>query len=302
MNQRDAAAFVGLAALWGTAFVATDAALASFPPVLLAALRFDIAAAILFAVVFASGREWRPSGRRDWAPILAGGALNIGAHHAFLFAGQQYVSPAVAATLLGLVPVLTPAVTHVARPAERLSATGAAGILVGFVGVALIADPDLADVGGNLGVVLVLASAVVWVFGAVFTRGDRSTLSSLPLHAWTILAGAVSLHVAALALPGSSLAASTPTLEALGWLVYLAVAPGALGFFAYFRLLERLGPIQMGLLEYAIPPFAALFGWLVLSVSIASRTVLGFLAILAAFLLVQGGSIRRALRERRLDS
>jgi drug/metabolite transporter (DMT)-like permease len=42
--------------------------------------------------------RWRPRGA-DWYPLLTGGALIIGAHHAFLFAGQQYVTSAVAAVL-----------------------------------------------------------------------------------------------------------------------------------------------------------------------------------------------------------
>ncbi|WP_321170463.1 DMT family transporter [Halobaculum litoreum] len=140
--NRDAAGFLALAALWGTAFVATKAALADFPPVLLAALRFGAAAATLVAVAVATGRGLRPAGRGDLAPILAGGAFSIGLHHALLFTGQQYVPSAVAATLLGLIPVLTPVAARALRPDDRIDAVGAVGILVGFAGLVLIADPD----------------------------------------------------------------------------------------------------------------------------------------------------------------
>ncbi|WP_101294939.1 DMT family transporter [Halegenticoccus soli] len=298
MNRRNGLLFVGLAAVWGTAFVATKAALASFPPVVLAAFRFDVAAAALFAVVAATGRRWRPRGRGDWAPVIAGGAFNIGAHHALLFAGQQYVASAVAATLLGLVPVLTPAVARVLRPDERLSPTAAAGIVAGFVGVALIANPDPADLSANVGVGLVLASAVAWVLGAVLTREDGAALPPISLQAWTLLVGAALLHLAALALSGESIAAVEATPAALAWLAYLALVPGAVGFFAYFRLLDRVGPIQAGLIEYAIPPFAALFGWLVLGETLTPGAVFGFLAILAAFLLVKADAVRSVVRAR----
>lgn len=297
MTRRDAAAFVGLAAIWGTAFVATEAALVTFSPVVLAALRFDLAAVALFAVVFATGRAWRPHDWGDWLPILTGGVCNIGLHHALLFAGQQYVTAAVASTLLGLVPVLMPVATRLVRPDERLPPRGIAGVLVGFAGLILIANPDFGNLAASVGAAFVLGSAIAWVVGSVLTREDDATLGGLALQSWTLLVGAVSLHLAVLALPSESLAIALDAAPAaLGWLAYLAVVPGAIGFLVYFRLLDRLGPIEMGLIEYAIPPFAALFGWVVLGDGIDPRTVLGFLAILGGFTLVKAGELRSAAR------
>ncbi len=143
------------------------------------------------------------------------------------------------------------------------------------------------------------ASAVAWVAGAVTTREDDATLGPLALQAWMAAVGALLLHVAAAAL-GQSPAGLAPSATGVAWLLYLAVVPGAGGFLLYFRLLDRLGPIRAGLLEYAIPPFAALFGFLVLGETLAGRTVQGFACVLVAFVLVQRGPIRAALR-RRID-
>ncbi|WP_188977793.1 DMT family transporter [Halocalculus aciditolerans] len=297
-SRRDALLYLALAAVWGTAFPATKAALADFPPVLLGGLRFTLAAVLLFAVAAATGRSLRPRGPGDWTPILVGGVFNIGAHHALLFAGQDYVTSAVASTLLGLVPVLTPAVTAVFRPDESISARGVAGVLLGFLGVVLIANPDPDNLLRDVGVWLVLASAVAWVAGAVFTREDAAALPGLSLQAWMLAVGALALDAVSLLLPGQGLAAATPTTESLLWVGYLAVIPGAFGFLVYFRLLHRLGPIEMGLIEYVIPPFAAVFGWLVLDESLAPSTVYGFAAILAGFLLVKWRHVQRYLRQR----
>lgn len=294
-GARDAAGFLTLAAVWGTAFVATKAALADFPPVLLAALRFDLAAALLFVLALAGGRRLRPVGAGDVRPIATGGLFSIGAHHALLFSGQVYVTSSVAATLVGLIPVLTPVTTRMIRPDERLDAVGALGVLVGFGGLLVIARPEPRSLAANAGALFVFGSAVAWVLGAVTTREDDATLRPLAMQAWMALVGAASLHVAALAL-GQGAGDATATAESLGWLVYLAVVPGAGGFLLYFRLLDRLGPIQAGMLEYAIPPFAAAFGWLVLEETLAPGTVSGFLLILLAFLLVKRRALRAGLR------
>jgi len=301
-SRRDVVLYLALAAVWGTAFPATKAALAGFPPVLLAAVRFDLAAVVLFGVAAASGRALRPRGWGDWTPILLGGVLSIGVHHALLFAGQETVTSAVASTLLGLVPVLTPVATSVFRPDESLSARGAVGVLLGFGGVVLIANPDAGDLLGNVGVWLVLGAAVAWVAAAVFIDEDEADLPGLSLQAWMLAVGALALDAAALVVPGQGLAAATPTATALAWVGYLAVVPGAAGFLVYFRLLHRLGPIEMGLLEYVIPPFAAVFGWFVLGEGLALSTVAGFLAILGGFLLIKfprvAGAVRRYLDRR----
>jgi EamA-like transporter family. len=54
--NRVVALFVLLAALWGTAFMAIKAGLADLPPVLFAAVRYDIAGVCMLAVA-----AWRTS-------------------------------------------------------------------------------------------------------------------------------------------------------------------------------------------------------------------------------------------------
>lgn len=295
-RRRDAVLYVLLAAVWGASFVATKAALEGVTPVVLAAVRFDLVAVLLFAVATANGTRLRPEGRGDALPILTGGVLVIGVHNALLFAGQQYVTSAVASVLLGLVPILTPVAARLVHPDQRLSRTGVVGLGFGFLGVVLIADPDptnlLADVRG---VAFVFASAVVFVTGIVLTREERASLSPLAVQAWMALVGALLLHLVIPAVPGESYAAATWTPAIVGWVLFLAVLPGAWGFFVYFRLLSRLGPVQMGLLEYVIPPFAALTGWVVLREALSVTTVLGFLSILVGFLLLKHSALRYAL-------
>jgi drug/metabolite transporter (DMT)-like permease len=326
VSRRDAALFVGLAAVWGTAFVATKAALASVPPLILAAVRFDVAAVVLLAVAVARGDRVVPR-RADWPPILAGGGLTIGLHHALLFTGQVTVTSAAASVLLGLIPVLTPALARLAPGStSRLGATGVVGLAVGFLGVVLMAVPTPlaaagspaaalatartalagdtagAGVGGSpLGVALVLGSAVAFALGAVFTREARATLSPVAIQAWMAAVGAASLHAAAIVV-GQGVGDATWTPAAVAWLAYLAVIPGAGGFFLYFRLLERLGPVRMGTIEYAIPPFAAGFGWAVLGESTSPSTVAGFLAVIVAFALVNRSAVRRLVGRRATDA
>lgn len=86
-RYRTAGRFLLLCAVLGTAFMATDVGLVDFLAVPFTAVRFDVAAVLLFAAVLVSGADVRPQTRDDYVYVLVGGALIIGAHHAFPFAG-----------------------------------------------------------------------------------------------------------------------------------------------------------------------------------------------------------------------
>jgi len=293
--------FLLLAAVWGTAFPATDAGLADLPPVLFAAVRFDVAAVLLFAYVFATGTDWRPSGREDYAYVAIGGTFAIAAHHAFLFAGQQYVTGGVAAVLLGLVPVVTPALTRVVSPGEEFTARTAVGVALGFLGVVVIADPDPANLADSVtGVALVLAAALAFAIAAVGTHARDPDLPLAATQAWMMVVGAVVLHAASLVLPGNGLAAAAWTPSALAALAYLGAVAGAAGFLLYFTLLDELGPIESSFIEYVIPVFAALGGWLLLGQAVTATAVAGFACIFAGFVAAKYPAIRAELR--RLDA
>ncbi|WP_434521104.1 DMT family transporter [Halorubrum sp. AS12] len=292
-RSRTAGRFLLLCAVWGTAFMATDVGLVNLPAVPFAAVRFDVAAALLFAAVLVAGVDIRPRTRDDYVYVLVGGALIIGAHHAFLFAGQQYVTGGVAAVLLGLVPVVTPALTRLVATDEEFTAATALGVSLGFVGVVIIANPDPANLADSVfGVALVLAAALAFAVAAVVTHSRSPSMPFLSTQAWMMAVGAVVLHAAVLVLPGQSFATATWTPSALGALAYLSAVAGVGGFLLYFTLLEDLGPIEMSFIEYVIPVFAALAGWIVLGQEVTPATVVGFVFILSGFVAAKWRALR----------
>lgn len=287
--------FVLLAALWGLSFVAARAALPDVPPVLLAALRFDVAGVLLLGYAIYSTRAWLPATRADWYNVVVGGLLFVAAHHALLFAGQLYVTSAVAAVVVCLDPILAAAFARVGLPNQRLSRTGALGLVVGLLGAAVVADPDLASVRSThgLGVLLVFLAAAAFALGAVLTRRTRTTLPVPTMQAWMLLIGAPVLHGVAVVVPGQDLAAVTWSPAAVAGLVYLAVVAAGIGYLVYFALLDRVGPVEVNLVAYATPVFAALGGWLLLGEPLRARTALGFAVILLGFVLVKRRALRR---------
>jgi drug/metabolite transporter (DMT)-like permease len=113
------------------------------------------------------------------------------------------------------------------------------------------------------------------------------------MEAWSMLGGALVMHVVSAGLGESPAGVDWFSPVALGSMLYLSVGASAVGFLIYFDLLDRLGPIEINLVSYVAPLSAALAGWLFLTETPSETTGLGFLLIFVGFLLVK----RRAIRE-----
>lgn len=293
-RYRNAALFVALAAIWGTAFVAVKAGLADLPPVLFAAIRYDVAGVLMLAYAGYAADHWRPRTHGEWWLVGVGAVLLIGVYNACLFIGQQWTTSAAAAVIISLSPVLTTAFARGLLPAERLTGVGLLGLGLGLAGVVVLAQPDLAAPGREnaLGELLVFAAAIAFALGSVLIRRSAASLPIQTLEGWSMVGGAVGLHLVSAAI-GESPAAIRWTPEAIVAVGYLAVLSSAVGYLIYFDLLARLGPIEINLVTYVAPAFAALVGWLVLGESVDAALAIGFVLIVAGFGLIK----RRAIAE-----
>lgn len=283
--NRDILLFAGLALAWGTSFAAIEVGLESLPPILFAALRLDVAAVLFIAAVVILGLEWRPRTSNDIVLIAIGGVLIIGAHYAFLFLGQSYVSSGVAAIVMSLVPIVTPPLAIALLPRRGVRAPAVIGLVLGLLGVTVIATGGGSVEGQAIGVALLFASAVTFAIGSVLTERFRGTLPIVSLQAWSMSIGAFLLHALSFVHPGESAAEIEPSLEAVAALAYLAVVATGGAFLAYFVLLERIGSTELSLVNYAVPVIAALFGWALLGEALTLETIGGFVLIMLGFAL-----------------
>ncbi|WP_122090776.1 DMT family transporter [Halalkalicoccus subterraneus] len=282
---REVALFIVVALVWGASFPAINLGLESLPPILFAALRYDVAAVLVFAFVALKGLAWRPTSYEDWLLIVIGGSLLIAGHFALLFTGQQYVTGGVASIVLSLSPIVTPVFAIAFLPNQRLGVMDVLGLAFGLLGVGIIAQPGSTALGGGqlYGIALLVASATSFALGAVLTARLQTTLSLVSLQAWMMLVGATLLHLTSALHPGESLAAASWTPEALAAIAFLAVFASAIGYLAYFDLQDRVGPVETSLVNYASPVVATVSGWALLGEPVTDATMLGFAVIAFGF-------------------
>ncbi|ELZ46681.1 hypothetical protein C465_12436 [Halorubrum distributum JCM 9100] len=282
------AAFVLLATLWGTSFVAIEAGLHYFPPLLFAGVRYAIAGAVVLGVAAVAAGRTVPRGRDEWLGVAVAGAFVIAAYHGLLYVAELRISGGVAAVVVSLAPVLTATFAALLLPNERLGPFEIGGFALGILGVIVIADPMEAGLGSAalFGVALAFAGAVAFSLGAVLLRPLRTDLPVAALQGWAMVSGAGLLFVGA-ALLGESPGAIVWNATSIASLSYLTLLSGVVAFLIYFALLDEVGPTQLHLVGYAEPVVAAVGSWLLLGSLIEAEAILGFVAILAGFLVLE---------------
>lgn len=282
---RNVLLFVGLAAIWGSGFVAIEAGLAYYPPVLYASLRNGFAAVLMVGYAVLVTDQFRPHGWREWLAVGASGSLIIGAYQALLFFGQQATTSGVAAIITGITPILTIGFARVVPPMKRLNRRELVGLVVAFAGIILIVRPSPSQFGGGMdGEPILLLGAGCFALGSVITQRVTAPLPAETQQAWAMGIGALLIYIASVML-GESVVSVSWTGEAIGALLYLILVPSGLGFLCYFKILDRFSSTEANLVMNASPIFAALLGWVVLDERLGIVTIGGFAVIVVGFIL-----------------
>lgn len=288
-------AFVLLATLWGGSFVAIEAGVAEWPPLLFAAVRYDLAGALVLGFAALRGRRLLPQTRDDLLAVGVVGVFVIFVHHGLLYVGQQTVPGAVAATIIALSPAVTALLAPLLVGGERLRPLGYAGVAVGFLGVLAVTNPGGTGGVPAEGAALVFGSTLAFALGSVLLRRTSPGLPLAALQGWGMLLGAGLLHAGSVAL-GESLTV-VPSSTGLVALAFLVVGPGVVAFLLYFRLLGSVGATRTNLVGYLEPVAAAALAGLLFGYVPTLGAVVGFTLVFAGFALVRGETLLPAVSD-----
>jgi drug/metabolite transporter (DMT)-like permease len=278
--------FLALGGIWGSSYlfikVGVDAGLAPFT---LVALRLAIGFALLALVVLA-GREPLPREPRLYGHLLVVAVLNMAIPFSLIARAEQHVDSALAATFAAAIPLVVIPLAAVALRAERLSVNRAAGVLLGFVGVAVLVAPDVSRLGGSGAVdqLLLLAATVSYAAGAVYTRRFIHGLRPMIPAVFQVGFALLLVAIAALAAERPWEAAVRP--EAIVAVVWLGLLGSGLAYLMFFHLIGRLGATRTSMVAYVMPLIGIVLGAAVLGESLDARLLAGGALVFGGILIV----------------
>lgn len=272
-------AFLALYLIWGSTYFVIRIGVQSWPPMLLAGLRFLIAGCLMFVwlrwrgVPLPTAKEWRSCALVGFLLLSCGnGGVTVAEHLG--------VASAVAALAIATVPLF--ALLFGLIWGQRTTRLEWGGILLGLTGIGLL------NLGHNLqasplGAVIVLSAAASWAFGSMWSRHLSLPSGAMASAAQMLVGGAVLLF-------GS--VASGEQLQkmpsAAGWfaLFYLTVLGSIVAFSAYLYLLKQVRPAAATSYAYVNPVVAVLLGISFAGEHIGAEEWLAMMVIVSAVVLI----------------
>lgn len=273
------------AIFWGTNYEATRIVLQDVPPWTAAAARFAIATVAIMAWLGVTEGFDMKVLRRNALPFAVMGLVGIFGFNATLFLGMQTSSPVTAALIMGTSP-LTISLLDALIQRQPPRPMALLGMGIGLLGVALTVGA-FSGTRFSSGDLLILAGSLGW---AVYTIGCRRWVKgATPLQsaAWTMLAGALALIVAAFVIetPAVTLAAAPRA----AWMSILWMAiPGSVLAYLFWQVgIAARGPAATSVLFNLVPVsalvVAAGFGRMP-----AATQILGVIVAILGVLLASG--------------
>lgn len=269
-----------------SAFVAIRVAVASYSPGALALLRFAIGSTFIaaYAIAVPGKRLTRPR-RADIPLILLTGLFGITIYHWTLNAGEQTVSAATASLLVNTAPIFA-AIIAFFFLGEHLSIRAVAGIVLGFLGVGLVASGAPGGLGFDQGTGLLMIAGVAFAIYVTLQKPLLKRYTALDVTAWAIWSGTLFLAPFSPSLISDFSAATNSATLAV---VYLGVFPAGVGYLTLTYVVSRLPVSRSSTLLYLVPPLALLIGWVSLGESLGGIALAGGGVVLASLALINTG-------------
>ena len=297
---------VTLAAIWGGSYLFIKIGIdGGFTPSGMMASRCLLAAiGLLPFVVVTVGvpralRELRASWRQWTAIGVVANALPF-----WLVAwGEKYIDTGVAAIAQATVPIFTVLLALRFLPHEPMGTRRWLGILLGLVGVGVLAgvNPE-GDAWFVIGTLAVVLSSLAYASGNIIGQLSISEVSGPVIAFGAMLAAGVALLPFALV----QQTGEAPTLGAIGALLTLVLLGTVVAQLLLYRMLRLYGGRRMSLVTYLMPAFALVYGALFLDEPLRASSLIGLALILAGVALGSGAlatktgsGLRRIMRKER---
>jgi len=295
-------AFTLLYVCWGSTYLAIRIAIGTWPPLLMAAVRFTVAGSVLYAFLRARGTP-APTARHWGAALLSGGLL-LGVGNGSVCWAEQWIPSSVAALIIASTPLWMTLLPWLGRRAPAPPALVIVGVLLGLTGVGILlgaqatpaaATPVVAPRGpSSWAAAAVIGATLAWAIGSLWSR--RLPLPSSPFQSTALqMLAAGPLLALAGAWRGEfgrltpAMLTPTPLLA----IAFLVVFGSIAGFGSYVWLLRNTTPTRASTYAFVNPLIAVLLGWAIAGEQLGRRTFVASALIVSSVAAVVLGSAAR---------
>lgn len=289
MSRRYAFLLLVLGAIWGSSYLFIKIGVRDLSPAALIEVRLLFAAPIL--VAFAWSRHGGQALLRAWRPGLVLAALNAAIPFTLIAWGERWVDSGTAAVANSSVPIFLALLALFFVPSERSTGWRLVGVLLGLVGVAVLAGVHpQGGWHGTIGIGAIVAASISYAAANLYA-GRRMSVGGPVLAAVSMTGAFILLLPLALA----TLPSHVPGWKSVGSGAVLGLLGTAIAQILSYRMIRIYGSSRSVLVAYMLPAFALLYGAVFLGEGVTLQK-LGGLVLISGGVALGTGAVRLASR------
>ncbi|MAK59999.1 MAG: hypothetical protein CMK09_03375 [Ponticaulis sp.] len=256
-----------LTGLWAMSFPLTRLAVQmtepekGLPVEVVVAGRMTIGAIVLLVATFLAGHRFPPlSDYRRWGVMALLGLIGMTLPFWLFTFAQKSIDSSLAALYTATAPLFVAVMAHFAFHDEKITRQKVAGLVVGFLGIALLFGPDAISNFGSAGVLAqfcCLVAVTGYALETVMARG-APPMTPLVLASGFVSFGAIYSWFGVINVDWTG---HSPALSSWLAVVGLGIGPTALSALFYMALVKQTNATFLALTGYTIPVVSALIGY-----------------------------------------
>lgn len=274
-----------LALLWTPTFLVIKAVVLEAGPFTVSFIRCLLGALILTLFSFGQWKNKRLFFEYK-KKLFIGSLLLLAFPFSACAIGEMFIDGSTAGIVEGAIPVFTLLCAKYGYKEGNIGAKEFGGILLGLLGLLVIFAPTIHEGGWQsfLGLGLLLLMAIGFGIGFVYVEKHLKTLPPLPTTAILLFTASIVLLPLALT-KGGLFYGYRPSNESLLLLSLLSTTT-ALGWFAYFRSLQKSKASALSIATMLVPVLCVFAGWIFLGEPLTWYKLLGTAIVLGSIFLL----------------
>jgi len=280
--------FLALGFFWGSSYlfikIGVDHGLQPFTLIMFRLL----IGFVLLASVVAIAREPLPREPRMYGHLFVMGVVNIAIPFGLITFAEQIpsIDSSLASVINSAVPLFVIVIAALFLKGETVTVNRLVGLVVGFVGVAILVGLDVTDLGSAnaVGELALIGATVSYAIGNVYAKAHVHGLRPMIPALLQVFFGLLVTGTLAFATEQPLAVAWQP--EAIFAVVWLGLLGSGVAYLSYFRILQHWGATRTSMVAYLLPVYGIALGALVLAEPIAPSTLLGAILVIGGIAIV----------------
>ena len=267
--------------IWGVTWPLSKAALAYSPPILLAGMRSLMAGLLLLLI--AIPKKEKLQFRKYWGIYLVSGIFNSVLFYGLQILGLQYMASGLFTVIVYLQPIFIGLIAWlwIKEPMTRAKVVG---LLLGFMGVAVVSVGGVSGHISVMGVILGILTALSWAIGTVYIKKEGYMVDGVWLITCQSLIGGTIMTTF-----GSYFEKSTDIVWGPPYIlsmIFLSVFSVAIAWIVYAYLLKKGEASRVASFNFLVPVIAIVIGTLLLDEPFNYSVFVGLAFVIVSIILV----------------